>query len=82
MSTIIGVYVGHSPNHHGYIYITYINPWWIGEWLIFPVILPGDCGQNMKNYVAFSEAALKSAIAIPWEFPEISLFSKIPWGAW
>ena len=38
--------------------------------------------KRMKNYVAFSEAALKSAIAIPREFPEILLFSKIPWGAW
>ena len=32
----------------------------------------------MENYVTFSEAALKSAIAIPREFPEISLFSQIP----
>ena len=38
--------------------------------------------KQMKNYVTFSEAALKSAIAIPWEFPEILLFSKIPWEAW
>ena len=28
----------------------------------------------MKNYVTFSDAA----IAIPWEFPEILLFSKFP----
>ena len=35
-----------------------------------------------KNYVTLSEAALKSAIAIPWELPEILLFSKIPWVAW
>ena len=36
-----------------------------------------------KKYVTFSEVALKSAIAkIPWEFPEILLFSQIPWGAW
>ena len=39
-------------------------------------------GMHMENYVTFSKAALKSAIAIPREFPEISLFSKIPWGAW
>ena len=39
-------------------------------------------GKHMENYVTFSEAALKSAIAIPREFPEISLFSKIPCGAW
>ena len=39
-------------------------------------------GKHMKNYITFSEAALKSAIAIPWEFPEISLFSKIIWWAW
>ena len=38
--------------------------------------------KKMKNYATFSEAAFKSAIAIPWEFPEILLFSKIPWGAW
>ena len=80
MNTIIGVYVGHSPNHHGLIYVTYINHWWIGEWLIFPVVLPAWLwAKHMKNYVTFSEAALKCAIAIPWEFPEISLFSKIPW---
>ena len=36
-------------------------------------------GKHVKNYVTFSEAALKSAITIPWEFPEIS---QIPWGAW
>ena len=35
--------------------------------------------KNMKNYVTFSEAALKSAIAIPWDF---AVFEKIPWGAW
>ena len=35
-----------------------------------------------KLYVTFSEAALKSAIAIPWEFPKILLFTKIPPGAW
>ena len=35
----------------------------------------------MKSYVTFAEAALKSAMAIPWEFPEISLFSKIAWVA-
>ena len=38
--------------------------------------------KQMKNYVTVSEAALKSAIAIPWEFPAILLFSKIPWEAW
>ena len=38
--------------------------------------------KHMKNYVAFSEAALKSDIAIPWEFSEILLFSQITWGAW
>ena len=27
-----------------------------------------------KNYVTLSEAALKSAIANPWELPEILLF--------
>ena len=37
-------------------------------------------GKHMKNYVTFSEAALKSVITIPWEFPEILLFSKISWG--
>ena len=31
-------------------------------------------GKHMKNYETFSEAALKSAIGIPWEFPEILLF--------
>ena len=36
-------------------------------------------GKDMKNYVTFLEAARKFAIAIPWEFSEISLFSKIPW---
>ena len=35
-----------------------------------------------KNYVTLSEAALKSAIAIPWELPEILLLSKIPWFDW
>ena len=35
-----------------------------------------------KNYETLSEAALKSAIAIPWELHEILQFSKIPWGAW
>ena len=30
--------------------------------------------KHMKNYVAFPEAALE--YAIPWEFPEIPLFSK------
>ena len=35
-----------------------------------------------KNYVTLSEAALKSAIAIPCELPEILLFSKITWVAW
>ena len=86
MNTIIKLYAGHSPIHHGYIYkyiyiyVTYINPWWINEWLIFPVVLSGNWSQNMwKNYVTLSEAALKSAIAIPWELPEILLFSKIPW---
>ena len=34
--------------------------------------------KHMKKYVTFSEAALKSAVAIPWEFPEILQFSKIP----
>ena len=34
--------------------------------------------KHMKNYVTFSEAALNSTIAIPWEFPEILLFSKFP----
>ena len=52
----------------------------------FPVVLPGFCleteGKTYENYVTLSEAALKSAIAIPWEFPEILLFSQIPWGAW
>ena len=38
--------------------------------------------KHMKNYVTFSEAALEYAIAIPWKFPEIPLFKKIPWGAW
>ena len=28
-------------------------------------------GKHKKNYVTFSEAALKSARAIPWDFPEI-----------
>ena len=34
----------------------------------------------MKNFVTLSEAALESDIAIRWEFPEILLFSQIPWG--
>ena len=38
-------------------------------------------GKHMKKYVTFSEAALKSAIAIPREFLEILLFWKIPRGA-
>ena len=37
--------------------------------------------KHMKNYVTLSEAALKSAIAIPWEFIEI-LFSQILQGGW
>ena len=32
----------------------------------------------MKNYVIFSEAALESAVAIPWEFPEICCVHKFP----
>ena len=37
----------------------------------------------MNNYVTFSEATLKSAIAkIHLEFPEILLISKIPCGTW
>ena len=32
----------------------------------------------MKNYVAFSEAAFKSAKAIPWKFPAMLCFQKFP----
>ena len=44
----------------------------------------GNWGQIIwKIMWHFSEAALKSAKAnSPWEFPEIFLFSKIPWGVW
>ena len=31
-------------------------------------------GKHMKNYVTYSEASLKSARAITWEFPEILLY--------
>ena len=39
VNTIIWVYGGHSPIHMGWYYVTHINPWWIGEELIFPVVL-------------------------------------------
>ena len=49
----------------------------------FAGVLSGNLEQNIwKNYVTLSEATLKSAKAIPWEFPDILLFSQIPWGAW
>ena len=58
-----------------------MNPWWIGEWLIFPVVLPGDWGQTCEKLRNIIRSSIKSAIAIRWEFPEILLFSKIPWRA-
>ena len=54
----------------------YINPWWMVYF--YSGFAWKLRAKHMKNYVAFSEAAFKSAKAIPWKFPAILCFQKFP----